>query len=157
MHSPHYFPHKFLLLPMILQSQALFQLPPMGSFKSATEDIYLHHLKHYTRVLCANPPTSILKLGRDHTPTKDAREIAVDYAGPTQLANAPFVLIGFVTQALSLSEIALLPAKPQKLLKREWTTGTLYRGVIQLIHFLCMFNLHYFILHFMAILLITNL
>ena len=53
--SPHYFPHKFLLLPMILQSQALVQVSPMGSFKSATEDIYLHHLKLYTKGAVCQP------------------------------------------------------------------------------------------------------
>ena len=101
--------------------------------------------------------TSILKVGRGHIPRKDGRETAVDYVGPTQLANVLFVPIGFVTQALSLSEIAFLPTKPQKLLKREMTTGTQCSSIIQLVYFLCMFFLHYCILHFMAILLITCL
>ena len=87
MPAPHCFPLKLLLLRMILQSQALVQVPPMGWFKSATENLYLLPLKDYTRVLCVNPPTSILKLGRGHIPRKDGRETAVDYVGPTQLAN----------------------------------------------------------------------
>ena len=54
MPAPHYFPHKLLLHRMILQSQALVQVPPMDWFKSATEKLYLLPLKHYTRVLCVN-------------------------------------------------------------------------------------------------------
>ena len=71
--------------------------------------------------------TSILKVGRGHIPRKDGRETAVDYVG----ANVLFVNIGFVTHALSLSEIAFLPTKPQKVLKREMTTGTQCSTIIQ--------------------------
>ena len=101
-------------------------------FKHSNQiDKHNHERQSYTRVLCVNPPTSILKLGRGHIPRKDGRETAVDYVGPTQLANVLFVPIGFVAQALSLSEIAFLPTKPQKVLKREMTTGTQCSTIIQ--------------------------
>ena len=111
-------------------------------FKHSNQiDKHNHERQSYTRVLCVNPPTSILKLERVPTSTKDGRETATDYEEPTQLDSAPFVPIGLVIQALSLSAIAMLLTKPQKLLKREMNTGTLCSSVIQLFYFLYMFYL----------------